>query len=133
MKTTIFSTSIFSLICLIPFFTFGQKVTVSGYVNDKMNGVHLENVSIFEKGSVIGTITSKNGFYKLLLPAGTINISAKLTGYQVFEKQMTINNDTVLSIQLLPKIGKKGNSKDENDVQALKNGNEKLKTKLPRF
>ena len=87
MKTILFSTSLFSLICIIPLLTTGQNISVCGYVSNKIDGTYLENVSIYESGSIIGTITDKNGFYKLMLPAGAINLSATLQGFQDFKKE----------------------------------------------
>jgi hypothetical protein len=133
MKTILFNTSLFSLICIIPLLAAGQNISVCGYVSNKIDGSYLENVSIYESGSIIGTITDKNGFYKLILPAGAINLSATLQGYQDFKKQMNVDCDTVFSIQLKPKIDKKNTSKGENSIQALKNGDDKPKKKLHLF
>ena len=62
---TILTTSISLLLYLLPAVSWAQFVTVSGYINDNSNGKALENVSIFEANSGIGTITNQNGFYRL--------------------------------------------------------------------
>lgn len=125
MKKNLFNTSFFILIYFIPFFANGQFVTVSGNVSNKSDGTHLENVSIYESGSIIGTITDKSGYYKLMLPPGTVNMSATLHGYHDFKMQMTVSNDTVYSIQLTPVIDKKSTSDEEKNVQAMKNTDNK--------
>ena len=128
---TIFSTGFF-IIFLVPFLVNGQNITVTGYISNQVNGKHLENVNIYESGSIIGTITDKDGFYKLMLPVGEIKLSAKLQGYKDFTNQMIIKNDTVFSIQLKPIIDKKDSIKIEENLQALKNADDDSKKKSPK-
>lgn len=132
MKTTIFNTSFFVLF-FMPFIVNGQSIIVSGYVINEKNGDHLESVSIYESGTKIGTITDKNGFYKLMLPVGELKLSAKINGYQGFLNKMTIKNDTVFSIRLKPVNEKESVSKEDEKVQAIKDTGKNLNSKKKLF
>ena len=66
MKTLIITNTILFL-SLLPGMAWAQFVAVSGYIKDSSNGKALENVSIFDSNSKIGTITNQNGFYRLIL------------------------------------------------------------------
>ena len=68
--------------------------------------------------SVNVPITDKNGFYHLMLPLGTINLTATLSGFQHFSKQIVVERDTVLSIHLKPVTDPKGTVKKENQQEA---------------
>ena len=52
------------LLLILPTFSWAQFISVTGYVNDSKSGKALENVSVFEANSGIGTISNQKGFYK---------------------------------------------------------------------
>lgn len=106
------------LLLLIPNFSWAQFISVSGYVNNSKNGKALENVSIFEANSGIGTISNQNGFYKLLLEKGSINLNITNDGFQTFSKAMDIKSDTTLVVQLQPSINVKARHKKGDELHA---------------
>ncbi len=119
MKTTFFNSILFVII-FSPFTGIAQYITVTGFVTSEKNGNYLENVNIYESVSTIGTLSDKNGFYHLMLPPGTIKLTATFDGFKDFSKQMTIKKDTVLTIKLKPVPDPKDIAKKEDVIQASK-------------
>ena len=110
MKTVLI-TQFALLLFVIPGMSWGQVVAVTGYVNNASNGKALENVSIFDKNSGIGTITNQNGFYKLILQEGEVKLSVSNDGYKSAVHSVNANSDTTLVIALQPKISVKNRQK----------------------
>ncbi len=123
MKTPFLNTCFF-LILFFPISGNGQYITITGYITNEKNSSYLENVNLFESGSVIGTLTDRNGFYHLMLPPGTVKLSASLNGFKDFSKQLEVKNDTVFSFRLKPVTDSKSLTKKEIATQttASKNG-----------
>ncbi|WP_346863908.1 carboxypeptidase-like regulatory domain-containing protein [uncultured Draconibacterium sp.] len=101
MKTILF-TQITLLLFVIPNFSWAQVITVTGYVNNGTNGNALENVTIFEVNSGIGTITNQNGFYKLILERGTLKLNVTDGGFKAFTQTLELTSDTTLTVMLEP-------------------------------
>ena len=97
--------------------TWGQFMTITGYVNDSSNGKALENVSIFEKNSGIGTISNQNGFYRLVLLKKDIDLRVTNDGFKAFASQMQLNSDTTLVVKLEPHLNKKAQNQND-ELQA---------------
>ncbi|MBK7852218.1 MAG: carboxypeptidase-like regulatory domain-containing protein [Bacteroidetes bacterium] len=58
------------LICLISTGTvFAQSRTITGKVTSKEDGMTIPGVSVFVKGTLIGTVTDINGVYSIDVPA----------------------------------------------------------------
>ncbi len=134
MKTLIL-TNTFILLCLIPGMTWGQFVTISGYVNDSSNGKALENVSIFESNSGIGTISNQNGFYRLVLNDSLVNLQIANKGFKDFSQEMEIASDTTLVVKLEPQLIERKNQKnDEEELQAgIQPEEKKAERRKPEF
>ena len=71
---TVLTTHLFLIIMFLPMYGKTQLVTISGNVTNSLSGKALNNVSIFESSSNIGTISNENGFFKLVLSQGTLEI-----------------------------------------------------------
>jgi hypothetical protein len=77
---------------------------LKGTVIDSITKEPLQFVSIRIRNSKIGAISSKNGSFSLKLPQGTYSVYASMIGYSGFEKEITVENDTiVLAITLSQK------------------------------
>ena len=131
MKTMLFNTSFFIML-IFPFIVNGQYVTIKGYVTNEKNGIRLENVNLFESGSIIGTLTNKNGYFYLMLPNGSITLSATLDGFQKFNKKFNVDHDTIVAIKLKP-VEIKSVGKKENNLQVSKNKIDESKLNQPKF
>ena len=118
MKTFII-TNTFFLLYLLPVTSWAQFFTISGYINDSSNGKALENVSIFDSNSGIGTITNHDGFYKLMLNDKQVKLKITNTGFKPVVKEMEIVSDTTFVINLEPKFCDKKNLKRSQELQAV--------------
>ncbi|HPQ08021.1 MAG TPA: TonB-dependent receptor [Bacteroidia bacterium] len=77
-----------------------QKFTIQGYVKDKKNGEAIIGAIVSKKNTSIGVSTNEYGFYSLTLPAGKHNIVVTILGYQLFEKEINLNENIKLNIEL---------------------------------
>lgn len=117
MKTVILTNVIF-ILWLFPNLSGAQVVTVSGYVNNSTNGEAIENVSILESNSGIGTISNKNGFYRLVLHGSDIQLKITTDGFKDFTQQLALSSDTTLVVKLEPKTDDKRRQKKTEEIRA---------------
>nr|WP_319511935.1 carboxypeptidase-like regulatory domain-containing protein [uncultured Draconibacterium sp.] len=117
MKTVLI-TQFALLLLVIPGMSWAQIVSISGYVNNGSNGKALENVSIFDQNSGIGTITNQNGFYKLMLDKGDVDLSISNGGFKSVLHHVNAISDTTLVVSLKPLMGSKDRQKKNDQVHA---------------
>lgn len=103
--------------CLLPSVGWAQLLTVSGYINDS-NGGALENVSIYETNSRIGTITNQNGFYRLVLSDTLVSLKISNGGFKSIVKELKLNSDTTLIVRLEPVFDTSKRSKKTQELHA---------------
>ena len=125
---TILTSHVLALCMLMPFIGLGQLVTVSGKITDSKSGDPLENVSVFETNSSIGTISNSQGFSKLFLNQGDFQIKVSHNGYNEFTQSITVKNDTVLTVQLIPEVNLKSSNKKQTELHAEVGNSNKRKT-----
>lgn len=77
-----------------------KKVTISGYITDKNTGEKLINANVFDRSTLIGTISNTYGFYSLTLPAETVELSFSYVGYKPVNTALYLKNDTALNVFL---------------------------------
>ena len=99
---TIFLNPFLVLFGLFPLMGQAQYITVSGYVTHFFTSNAIENVNVFETRSGIGTITDKDGFFRLIIKQGEMNITFAQSGFKPIIQQFLGRNDTTLNIQLEP-------------------------------
>jgi len=127
MKTFII-TNTFLLLCLVPGITWGQFITITGYINNSTNGQAIENVSVFEKNSGIGTISNQNGFYRLVLIKKAVDLRITNDGYKSYSSAMELHSDTTLVVKLEPQL----NEKEQSNPDVLHAGIEQSKKRNAR-
>lgn len=115
---TILLTHIIILLLLAPNISRSQVITITGYVNNQLNGKALENVSIYEENSGIGTITNQNGFYKLILPEGDMELKISDNGFKDYSEHFEIKSDTTLMVKLQPEVSSKHRDKKNHQLEA---------------
>ena len=76
------------------------KPSVSGYIKDAANGETLIGATVFIKGTTIGTSSNVYGFYSLSLSPGAYTLVISYIGYTPIEKEITLNNNVVLNVEL---------------------------------
>ena len=89
-----------------------QLVLVTGNILNEKTGNALENVSILESYSGIGTITNMSGFFSLMLKPGNAEVVITLNGFNDLSKNLVLNRDTTLTFSLTPVINLKSKPKD---------------------
>lgn len=107
-----------------------QLATISGKVTDSRNDKLLENVSIFESYSNIGTITNQEGYFKLELHTGELEINISIDGFKKFSKKMVLNCDTTLCVKLEPEVNFKNRNKRSSELHAVAKSGGKDSNKL---
>ncbi len=89
------------LFLLSSFITIGQnQYTISGYVQDNESGESLIGVSIYDQNTYKGTASNQYGFYSLTMDEGNYVIIYSFIGYKSISKNITLNKDTRLNIEL---------------------------------
>src|SRR5438046_2602500 len=77
-----------------------NKHTLSGYIKDASNGEALIGATLFIKEVNTGAVANAYGFYSMTLPAATYNVVYSFIGYAKIEKQITLESDQQLDIEL---------------------------------
>jgi len=104
MKTITFSLS--SIFLLILFMSisiasgYAQHLSVNGYIVDSKTGGKIEAANVVELNSGIGTITDENGYFKLLLEKGPVELKVTDIKYKTANNGFVLRSDTVLYIGL---------------------------------
>jgi len=88
--------------------------TISGIISEKGSGESLIGATLVCSEETKGTVSNNYGFYSLTLPEGTCSIKASFIGFEKFEKQLELNQNIRLDIEL----GSKSSSIGEVVVQA---------------
>lgn len=117
MKTVILTNFIF-ILWILPNLSWAQVVTISGYINNSINGEAMENVSVLEANSGTGTISNQNGFYRLVLKGTDVNLKITNDGFKDFTKQLALSSDTTLVVKLEPKADNKRKQKKLEEIRA---------------
>ncbi|MCK3683011.1 carboxypeptidase-like regulatory domain-containing protein [Maribellus sp. YY47] len=117
MKTVILTHVIF-ILWMLPGPGWAQVITISGYINNSISGKAIENVSILEANSGVGTISNQNGFYRLVLKGKDIDLKISNDGFKDFSKQLSLSADTTLVVKLVPKADDKRRQKKAGEIHA---------------
>ena len=110
---------------LLPVLGEAQLVTISGKVTNSKSEDALENVTVFELSSNIGTITNGDGFFKLALTKGAHEIKITDDGFKEFSQQIVLKNDTTISVKLVPEIHDKNRHKKPADLHTAAKSSKK--------
>jgi hypothetical protein len=100
---TIFTSQILIFLLIFPFLGKSQLVTITGTITDSKNRVEIASGNIFESKINIGTISDRNGFYKLELKAGEVEIKFSADKFYDFTKKLELKNDTSIIVELIAK------------------------------
>ena len=118
MKTFLITNTIL-ILWFLPGITYAQFIAISGYINDSSSGKALENVSIFDTNSKIGTITNQNGFYRLVLREKKANLKFSYNGFEDCSRRIELSSDTTLLVSMdRMAIERKQQQKKEMDLHA---------------
>lgn len=78
-----------------------SDANIVGHILDKETGEHLSFMTVFLKGTTIGTTTDATGHYYLKnLPEGTFTLVVKTLGYKTIERPVALKKGKTLEINL---------------------------------
>jgi outer membrane receptor for ferrienterochelin and colicin len=77
-----------------------QNFIVSGFVHDKATGESLINTNVYEKSSLVGTISNEYGFFSLSLKKGQHTVVFSFVGYKKQEFEINLVSDTAVNMEL---------------------------------
>src|SRR5215471_5018831 len=92
-------------------FAFAQNKTVTGRVVDSKDGSGIPNVSVFAKGTQIGTLTDTSGGFRLAVPLSTKTLTFTSVGYST--QHIDISNTDHADVALV------GTATSLNDVVVI--------------
>jgi len=99
---TIINILLFGVFILFPHAGNAQMISVSGVVKNYVTDRAIENASIYEAFSGIGTISNSDGYYHLLLKPGKQHLNITSPGFEKYSQEFRLTGDTIISLQLIP-------------------------------
>lgn len=119
-----------------------EKFTISGYVKDVSNGEYSIGATVFIKELKKGGSTNQYGFFSITVEKGTYHLVVSYIGYVTIEKEIILDKDIQLNIDISPLVittktvvvsSDRGNNNiAATTVGAIKLDMEEIK-KLPAF
>ncbi len=79
-----------------------QKYTISGYVKDASNGEYSIGANVYIKELLKGGNTNQYGFFSITVEKGTYTLISSYVGYGDFVKEIVLDKDIRLNIELQP-------------------------------
>ena len=80
------------------------KYTVTGYIEDKLNGERLINATIYCPILNLGTITNEYGYYSITLPTEEVDIEFSYLGYGKKSESIQLTSNQHKDISLEPTL-----------------------------
>ena len=74
-----------------------KRYIISGYTRDAFNGENLAGTNVWSATSSLGTSSNHRGFYRLMLPADTVQLRGSFTGRPTEEVKFLLNRDTTIN------------------------------------
>jgi len=77
-----------------------KKMSLSGYVNDKLSGESLPGAHVLIVGKGQGTTTNQYGYYSMITEQSKIEVKVSFVGYQTIHKSFILTSDTTINFGL---------------------------------
>lgn len=77
-----------------------ENYTISGTIKDASNGETIFGATVFLEGTNLGEMTNEYGFFSVSAPAGTYKVIISFLGYADIIKEVVLDQDTKLDIEL---------------------------------
>lgn len=103
-----------------------KKYTLSGTISEQINGETMIGVNVLLPKLTTGTSSNEYGFYSITLPAGTYQVVYSFIGYKNIQKEVVLNKNTQLNIDMVE-------SDEQLDAIVINADVEKLSTKSPQM
>lgn len=121
MKTVFLLTLLTFIFGLSPLISLSQRHNVTGKVSDSSSSQPIGQLSVVDKLSGTGTITSEDGFYSLLLNKGNVEISFAGLSYEPASVRFELKGDTVIDIKMSQNIHEKNRRLRKESISGLPN------------
>jgi len=99
MKTAVIVLLVF-LTSAFPLLLSAQRYIVSGRILDSSSLMPVNQISVYEKTSGIGTMTNEEGGYSLMLGRGEIELVYTGINYEAVKIGFALKNDTLINLTL---------------------------------
>jgi outer membrane receptor for ferrienterochelin and colicin len=113
----------FIIFFIISTYSFSQKYTISGFIEDAETGERLTGAAVFDANITShGTVSNTYGFYSLTIPTGNIKLTSSFVGCSLFVLELNLTKDTIINIKLsssiiLNEVEVKGGENKVDDIQ----------------
>lgn len=121
MKTVFLLIILTFVFGFLPLISLSQRHNVSGKVSDSVSSHPIGQLSVVDRVSGVGTITTDDGFYSLLLNKGNVEIHFSGLTYDPSSVRFELRGDTVIDIRLSPAIQEKSRKYRKESISALQN------------
>jgi len=91
-------------VILVSIDSFGQRYTVSGYIEDASSGERLISATVWDAVSKSGAVANVYGFYSLTLPSGPVSLQYSFVGFQAEIIEFDLKSDTMIKMPLKPSM-----------------------------
>lgn len=125
----------FAVISLLSCHAYAQeKFTLSGKIADSLTGENLIGATVYKEGTTTGSVSNSYGFYSLTLPGGNHRIKFSYLGYKTIFKDIALNRDIILNIDIEPSNTNLGAiivspEKSDINIKSVEMGVERLNIK----
>jgi hypothetical protein len=99
MKTAVILLLVY-LTSACPLILSAQRHNVSGRIFDSSTLMPVNQISVYEKSSGIGTMTNEEGGYSLMLSRGDIELVYSGINYETLKIGFSLNSDTLINLNL---------------------------------
>jgi len=89
-----------------------EEFLVQGQITDKQTGQKLVGATIYFSDLKLGTITNKEGFYKINLPKGSHVAEISFMGYATQVSTLTIEKPSTFNFVLQPTVIEAGDVRE---------------------
>lgn len=119
MKTVIYPFFLLLLLFTISGHILAQRVNVTGKVSDATTNQPIHRISVVEKNSGIGTMTSEDGSYSLFLQRGEVELEFSGMNYDTQKVIFILRNDTIVDTKTTMAFQERRRKVVKNNVVAV--------------
>jgi hypothetical protein len=125
--TTLNALVLFIFFAFVPYLSEAQRFNISGRVTDVHTAQPVGQISVFDRISGTGTITSEQGNYSLLLNQGNVELLVSSSNYEPFLISFELKRDTLVDFRLTQLMQDPRNKRTRRDSGIAFTGPSKVK------
>jgi hypothetical protein len=117
------------MLFILPEHIQAQRYNITGRVADAQTLNPIAQLSVIDRISGTGTITTSHGYYSLFLNQGNVELEFKAISYETHNISMELVKDTTIDLTLNPTIMDRGRRLRKDQDQTADLGTSKSKNK----